>query len=221
VAAAMAAQARVALAQSTYHSFADDEPVSDPSAHDDDSVAVAHEDDLDDNDNQDEEENDEAVATAVDGDDDEGDDEDSVAPTDVQMARKDVVTSPGKTLNRSVLEKASFSTPSSERKRTSAGSLKKRLPLSASSGSAIALSSNSRVIAGPYLAEDDCLDMGWHKELPVPNITDAQYRNLESLLIRFCRVPLLAEFSRPVSLLHPEVRFPPSTCRRLLVWLLV
>ena len=38
------------------------------------------------------------------------------------------------------------------------------------------------------------------------HVTEAQYENLESMMIQFCRVPLLAEFSRPVALLHPEVR---------------
>lgn len=32
-----------------------------------------------------------------------------------------------------------------------------------------------------------------------------EYENLEALMVQFCRVPLLAEFSRPVALLHPEV----------------
>lgn len=36
-------------------------------------------------------------------------------------------------------------------------------------------------------------------------ITEAEYENLEALMKQFCRVPLLAEFSRPISLLHPEV----------------
>ena len=40
---------------------------------------------------------------------------------------------------------------------------------------------------------------------PVPEMTDEEYSNLEDLMVQFCRVPLLAEFSRPVSLLHPEV----------------
>lgn len=40
----------------------------------------------------------------------------------------------------------------------------------------------------------------------VPTITPEQYQNLQELMTQFCRVPLLAEFSRPVSLLHPEVR---------------
>ena len=46
-----------------------------------------------------------------------------------------------------------------------------------------------------------------HNELrqKQPPITDAEYQNLEALLTQFCRVPLLAEFSRPVTLLHPEV----------------
>jgi hypothetical protein len=40
---------------------------------------------------------------------------------------------------------------------------------------------------------------------PIKPITAAEYENLQALLVQFCRVPLLAEFSRPVSLLHPEV----------------
>lgn len=39
----------------------------------------------------------------------------------------------------------------------------------------------------------------------VPPITDVQYENVEALMTEFCKVPFLAEFSRPVSLLHPEV----------------
>jgi len=39
----------------------------------------------------------------------------------------------------------------------------------------------------------------------VPPITSHEYENLEALMVQFCRVPLLAEFSRPVTLLHPEV----------------
>ena len=41
---------------------------------------------------------------------------------------------------------------------------------------------------------------------PVKPITDLEYEHLEAIMLQFCRVPLLAEFSRPVSLLHPEVR---------------
>jgi hypothetical protein len=42
-------------------------------------------------------------------------------------------------------------------------------------------------------------------EDPVKPITGVEYENLEALMVQFCRVPLLAEFSRPVALLHPEV----------------
>eukprot|EP00977_Amphora_coffeiformis_P019531 scaffold7349_cov173-Amphora_coffeaeformis.AAC.12 len=42
------------------------------------------------------------------------------------------------------------------------------------------------------------------EEEPTP-ITPEEYENLEALMMQFCRVPLLAEFSRPVSLLHPEL----------------
>ena len=40
----------------------------------------------------------------------------------------------------------------------------------------------------------------------LPGITDAQYENVEALMNVFCKVPFLAEFTRPVILLHPEVR---------------
>lgn len=40
---------------------------------------------------------------------------------------------------------------------------------------------------------------------PVPRITDVEYENVVNLMEQFCKVPLLSEFSRPVSLLHPEV----------------
>lgn len=40
---------------------------------------------------------------------------------------------------------------------------------------------------------------------PMEPMTDVQYENLISLMEHFCRVPLLAEFSRPVTLLHPEL----------------
>jgi len=36
-------------------------------------------------------------------------------------------------------------------------------------------------------------------------ISATEYENLEQLMNQFCRVPLLAEFSRPVALLHPEL----------------
>ncbi len=39
----------------------------------------------------------------------------------------------------------------------------------------------------------------------VPDITDAEYENVQALMTEFCKVPFLAEFSRPVSLLHPEM----------------
>jgi hypothetical protein len=42
---------------------------------------------------------------------------------------------------------------------------------------------------------------------PVPPITEDEYENVVALMEQFCRVPLLAEFSRPLSQLHPEVSF--------------
>ncbi len=51
------------------------------------------------------------------------------------------------------------------------------------------------------------LNTGLHPNLhqDVPKITDVEYANLDALMAQFCKVPLLAEFSRPVSLLHPEL----------------
>ncbi len=37
-----------------------------------------------------------------------------------------------------------------------------------------------------------------------PEITDAQYENVEALMLVFCKVPFLGEFSRSAMLLHPE-----------------
>lgn len=39
----------------------------------------------------------------------------------------------------------------------------------------------------------------------MPPITSEEFDNIEALMVQFCRVPFLAEFSRPVSLLHPEL----------------
>ena len=39
-----------------------------------------------------------------------------------------------------------------------------------------------------------------------------QYENVEALMDVFCKVPLLAEFSRPVILLHPEVSIIAGVC---------
>ena len=50
---------------------------------------------------------------------------------------------------------------------------------------------------------------------PIKPITAAEYENLQGLMEHFCRVPLLAEFSRPVSLLHPEVRTKDNNQRIL------
>lgn len=46
----------------------------------------------------------------------------------------------------------------------------------------------------------------------VPEITDVQYENVQAIMNVFCKVPFIAEFSRPVSLLHPEVCRCPLLC---------
>ena len=52
-------------------------------------------------------------------------------------------------------------------------------------------------------------------EDPFPPVTEEEYENVEKLMMQFCRVPLLAEFSRPVSLLHPEVSLDAVDYRSL------
>ena len=42
---------------------------------------------------------------------------------------------------------------------------------------------------------------------PADAITEVEYENLDKLMEHFSRVPLLAEFSQPVAVLHPEVCF--------------
>lgn len=51
------------------------------------------------------------------------------------------------------------------------------------------------------------LNTGFHVPFTedAPAITEDEYANLDALMTQFCKVPLLAEFSRPVSLLHPEL----------------
>lgn len=52
-----------------------------------------------------------------------------------------------------------------------------------------------------------------------PKLTESEYECLESMMTQFCRVPLLAEFSRPVGLLHPEVRIRRELLRVFLFML--
>jgi len=40
---------------------------------------------------------------------------------------------------------------------------------------------------------------------PAPNLTDAEYMNLDALMTQFCSVPYLTEFCRPLSILHPDM----------------
>ena len=79
--------------------------------------------------------------------------------------------------------------PSAGAKQTK--SRKKVSPLSISSSSLLTGSPSSR---GELLLFERA-----------PPISEGEYENLEEMMTQFCRVPLLAEFSRPVALLHPEV----------------
>lgn len=94
--------------------------------------------------------------------------------------------------------------PKKKRKKASTGTAnansstptpKKTKPASSSTGGAASSSSSSSSSPGPHLTMQD----------PIKPITTAEYQNLKALMRVFCKVPLLAEFSRPVSLLHPEV----------------
>ena len=51
-------------------------------------------------------------------------------------------------------------------------------------------------------------------EEEAPLMTNDEYLSLQELLIQFCKVPLLNEFSRPVASLHPEVRIVIVSKRR-------
>jgi len=72
----------------------------------------------------------------------------------------------------------------------------KKSPGSAASRKSITPSLTSHVKRKPGIPSTDDI---------VPAITDVQYENAEAIMTEFCKVPFLAEFSRPVSLLHPEM----------------
>lgn len=70
---------------------------------------------------------------------------------------------------------------------------KRKTPSKKSSGASSSKKSSSKAI-GTFTLDD-----------PVDPIRAEEYENLISLMEHFCKVPLLAEFSRPVTLLHPEL----------------
>jgi len=52
---------------------------------------------------------------------------------------------------------------------------------------------------------DDTPEIENFLEQETEPLSQEEYENLAQLMVQFCRVPLLAEFSRPVKLLHPEL----------------
>eukprot|EP00979_Chaetoceros_neogracilis_P011913 scaffold3045_cov271-Chaetoceros_neogracile.AAC.8 len=84
---------------------------------------------------------------------------------------------------------------------------KKRKPAPSSSNGKKTAAKKTPVKRTPKKGSSTPLNTGIQPILieQVPEITDAEYANLDLLMEQFCKVPLLAEFSRPISLLHPEL----------------
>jgi hypothetical protein len=91
---------------------------------------------------------------------------------------------------------------SGSKKKKSDGTPKKKSSSPKKSSSSARSRSNS---IGSLGALVDLRDLPTMEE-PTQPITEAQYKKLEEVMKQFCKVPLLAEFSRPVAVLHPEVR---------------
>jgi hypothetical protein len=92
---------------------------------------------------------------------------------------------------------ASPKKPAASRSKASSPKKKKKAP-SATQPTSTALVASELRVATP--AREFLLGE------PVPPLSDAEYHNLTALMLQFCKVPLLAEFRRPVAILHPEVR---------------
>ena len=88
--------------------------------------------------------------------------------------------------------------PKKAPRKTSSSSPKKKKKATMTSTTTAAVSSDLLVAEAP--AREFLLGE------PVPRISEAEYDNLTELMQQFCKVPLLAEFRRPVAILHPEVR---------------
>lgn len=91
---------------------------------------------------------------------------------------------------------------STAKKGTSNGSLKKKTIQKAKISSKPPTGTNKHREQKPKINRNELL---LHER--APGISQSEYKNLEALMTQFCRVPLLAEFSRPVALLHPEVSY--------------
>lgn len=128
-----------------------------------------------------------AVATA---DDDDGDDDDDDDPMEVEaVAETETPEAPASA--HPPLPAAAKAKP----KPAASAAAKKKAPPKKKP------TMLTSAVAGEEPRTELLLD-----EEPTP-ITEEEYENLEALMIQFCRVPLLAEFSRPVALLHPEVSY--------------
>ncbi|KAG7362189.1 bromodomain containing protein [Nitzschia inconspicua] len=95
-------------------------------------------------------------------------------------------------------------TPNSKKKKTTTTtttttSAPKKKATPAKRSPAPAASKTSTVLASIDLSNLPTMDD------PVEPITQVQYEKLKELMTHFCKVPLLAEFSRPVAVLHPEL----------------
>ena len=121
--------------------------------------------------------------------------ESSLMPTVHEPSREGSSKVPIDTPSSSQLGKKRKTTPS-KKAAAAAGNKAKRAKKSPGAGGGKKATASALVKRKPGVPSMDDI---------VPPITEAQYENVEALMTEFCKVPFLAEFSRPVSLLHPEL----------------
>lgn len=96
----------------------------------------------------------------------------------------------------------------SESSNTRPSPTKRKRPPSIATPKGSTLPKKSKILVSSSKLEGKIeLNTGFHVPLndTAPDISPDEYKNLDALMTQFCKVPLLAEFSRPVSLLHPEL----------------
>jgi hypothetical protein len=88
---------------------------------------------------------------------------------------------------------------------------KKKAPVAKRKTPTKATKASPKPKGSPAASKGNKASLAWPKwaltlDDDIPDMTPQEYTNLQQLMVQFCRVPLLAEFSRPIALLHPEVR---------------
>jgi hypothetical protein len=126
-------------------------------------------------------------------------------PTSTTNGKKSAKKATTPTKSRKKPASSASASPAASRKKKGRETSKKKEP-SGSSSRGVSASALAAASTGPtrfslpdgsFPTMDDTMDP----------VTDVEYENLEKLMEQFCRVPLLAEFSRPLAVLHPEVCF--------------